>query len=237
MGTPLCHWAAAGLGCPLLPALALAALAKSALTGWQVLHTVIGNERCATVMIRDSRQVLTARRARGWVIACVLAGWATAAPAQTFYKWTDEGGTVHFSDVPPPQHQGVEERRLAPPPEKPKAAEPEQPATGENPPREAGEPQAEGPARVVVLSHTTPRIGPSAMHVMGRVKNVGGADAQHVVVAISAIDAVQGNPCLREEVAVAPSTLRAGGTGTFDADVDSPCLFGDTSVDVAPIWD
>ena len=75
------------------------------------------------------------------------------------------------------------------------------------------------------------------MHVIGEVKNVGGADAQRVAVTITAVDSTQGTPCLNEEAAVTPSTLHAGESGNFDVDVDSPCLFGEPHVDVAPVWD
>lgn len=179
---------------------------------------------------------------RRWVrlLGCVLAAWWSVAAAQTVYKWTDEEGVVHFSDSPPSQiMEGVETRTL--------------PAGGGNPVRNAGtEPAAapdatpkadgQGPARVTVVSQETPRTGPSAMRILGEVKNVGGADAQRVIVTVSAIDRSQGTPCLRQEAEVAPSTLHPGESGNFEVDLDSPCLYadqlyGDPSIDIAPDWD
>ena len=75
------------------------------------------------------------------------------------------------------------------------------------------------------------------MHVIGEVKNVGGADAQRVVVTVSAVDPSQGTPCLTQEVAVAPPTLHPGENGKFATDVDSPCLNGEPAIDVAPGWE
>jgi hypothetical protein len=71
------------------------------------------------------------------------------------------------------------------------------------------------------------------VHVSGEVKNVGGEDARSVAVIISAVDATAGTPCLREEVNVAPSSLRPGETGNFAADLDDPCLSGGTPVDIS----
>lgn len=176
--------------------------------------------------------------AYGWL----LAAWCATAAAQTFYKWTDDHGIVHFSDQAPLRAQGVEERHLPPPVSA--GEEGQQPAAGEGSGGEgggnapaSGTPAATGPARVVVVSHRSPRTGPSAMHILGKVKNVGGGDAQRVAVSISAVDSNQGNPCLQDEVPVTPSTLHPGETGNFDTDIDSPCLFGDAKVDVGPIWE
>jgi hypothetical protein len=164
-----------------------------------------------------------------------LAGWCGVASAQTFYKWTDERGVVHFSDVPPATTQEVEERNLpSRPAAAPSAPEPgEIPATGEGKTGVPGAASFEGPARVIVVSRRLPRTGPSAMHISGEVKNVGGEDAENVSVTISALDSGQGNPCLHEEVTVSPSTLRAGETGNFDIELDNPCLFGEPKIDIA----
>ncbi len=165
---------------------------------------------------------------------CALVGWGGVAHSQTFYKWTDERGVVHFSDVPPANTQEVEERNLpSRPASAPSAQEPgEKPATGEG---KTGAPggASEGPARVIVVSRRMPRTGPSAVHVSGEVKNVGGTDAENVSVIISALDSGQGNPCLHEEVTVSPSTLRAGETGNFDIELDNPCLYGEPKIDIA----
>jgi hypothetical protein len=158
------------------------------------------------------------------------------AAAQTFYKWTDDQGIVHFADMPPPKGGHVEERQLpAPQPaEAPAAAEAAAPAAGAEAPTPV---LAEGPARVILVSRQAPRTGPSSMHIFGEVKNVGGKDAQRVAVTVSSVDTTAGTPCLSEESAVAPSTLRPGESGKFDVDLDNPCLFGEPQVDVAPVWD
>jgi hypothetical protein len=155
------------------------------------------------------------------------------AVGQTFYKWTDTQGIVHFSDLPPVDTKNVEERSLPPPP----VGAPEE---GGEKGGDQGAPADTktsdtngGPARVVLLSSHTPRTGPSAVHVSGEVKNVGGEDARSVAVVVSAVDVTAGTPCLREELNVAPSSLRPGETGSFDADIDDPCLSGGTPVDIS----
>jgi len=176
------------------------------------------------------------------MLSVALVGWCAVAAAQTFYKWTDESGIVHFSDAPPPQVKGVEERNLPAPPKTSKEPAPSERGSA-NPEQARKEsanpaaPAAEGPARVVIISRESPRIGPSTMHVLGEVRNVGAVDAQNVTVTISAVDSGQGNPCLNQQAAVTPSTLHAGETGKYDVDVDSPCLLGDTQVDLAPVWE
>jgi hypothetical protein len=169
-----------------------------------------------------------------------LGGWALAAccsmaAAQTFYKWTDDQGIVHFADMPPPKGGHVEERQLpAPQPAEAPAAAEAASAAGAAAPTPV---LAEGPARVILISRQAPRTGPSSMRIFGEVKNVGGKDAQRVAVTVSSVDATAGTPCLSEEAAVAPSTLRPGESGKFDVDLDNPCLFGEPQVDVAPLWD
>jgi len=178
-----------------------------------------------------------------WMLRVALVGWCTAAAAQTFYKWTDDGGIVHFSDVPPPKVKGVEERNLPAPPEA--VAIPQDRSAPVNRAGSAAAaaasvaaaPAATGPAQVVIIARDTPRLSPSAMHVVGEVRNVGAADALNVTVTISAVDSVQGNPCLSQQVIVTPPTLHSGESGKFDIDVDSPCLLGDAHVDVAPEWE
>lgn len=179
-----------------------------------------------------------------WIVGCAIAGWCAVASAQTFYKWVDDGGVVHFSDQPPPNTKGVEERQLAAPPaaqRKPESVEQigsanaaAQPGTAAQKP--AG-PPPEGPARVIMISRQSPRIGPSALHVIGEVKNVGGADARRVVVTLNSLDSTQGTPCLQEEATVTPSTLHPGESGNFDVDVDNPCFYGQADLDVAPVWE
>ncbi|HXQ23754.1 MAG TPA: DUF4124 domain-containing protein [Candidatus Acidoferrales bacterium] len=178
------------------------------------------------------------------LVGCTLVGRCAITSAQTFYKWTDDAGVVHFSDEPPPDMKGVEERNLAVEPVVKSGPEsPDHPSDaaaaggGAKEPGAPNAPKAEGPARVVLVSRQNPRIGPSAMHVIGQVKNVGGANARRVSVTISAVDATQGTPCLNEEASVTPSTLKPGETGNFDVDLNSPCLLGEPNLDVAPVWD
>ena len=152
------------------------------------------------------------------------------ATGQTFYKWTDDRGIVHFSDSPPVNTKNVEERSLPPPApgtsQAQEGSEKGAPTDGKTPGTN------EGPAHVVLVSSRAPRTGPSAVHVSGEVKNVGGEDARSVAVIISAVDVTAGTPCLHEELNVAPSSLRPGETGNFDADIDDPCLSGGTPVDI-----
>ncbi len=164
----------------------------------------------------------------GVLFACSIAS------AQTFYKWTDQQGIVHFSDARPPDTKGVEERRL-----------PAQPAAEPAPPESDAAASAPadtsagltGPARIVIVSQHTPRSGPSALHIFGEVRNVGGADARSVAVTISATDDTQGNSCLNEQAPVEPPTLHPGDTGSFNVEVDDPCLYGRPGVNVAPVWE
>jgi hypothetical protein len=90
---------------------------------------------------------------------------------------------------------------------------------------------------VILVSRQLPRTGRSSVHILGEVKNVGGAVAQRVGVTISSVDITAGTPCLSEEARVTPSTLHPGESGKFDVDVDSPCLLGNPQIDVAPVWD
>lgn len=171
--------------------------------------------------------------ARTWLTlaGCGIVFWGGFANAQTFYKWTDDAGTVHFSDVPPANVKNVEERSLPPAPAAP-ANPPE--GTSEEAKEEAKAPAAnEGPARVVLVSKHAPRTGPSGIHISGEVKNVGGAEARSVSIIVTAVDSTAGTPCLHQEVSVTPSTLRSGETGTFDAEINDPCLSGGTPIDIA----
>ncbi len=190
-------------------------------------------------LVRRRGLVATRPCSLAWVIAYAISGWSTVAIAQTYYKWTDNRGVVHFSDQAPAQGKGVEERQL--PPVSEGAGSSAQPAPVDTEEgtqaKKADAGPTEGPAQVVVVSHQSPRTGPSAMHIHGKVKNVGGEDAQRVSVTISAVDSQQGNPCLHDEVPVTPSTLHPGETGKFDTHVDSPCLFGDAKVDIGPVWE
>lgn len=182
---------------------------------------------------------MTAHRSPIWLMSCVLAGWCCIAHAQTFYKWTDDRGVVHFSDQQPANVNGLEERHLPPVPASEAATTeaPENPESQPAQPGASGAPVAQGPPQVVLISHETPRTGPSAIHVSGEVKNVGGEEARGVSVTITALDDTQGNPCLQQATTVSPPTLRSGDSGSFDLDLDSPCLFGDPSVSITPAWE
>lgn len=170
---------------------------------------------------------------RTWftVAGCGLVCWYSVASAQTFYKWTDDRGVVHFSDSPPANTKDVEERSL------PQVHVVAPQDAGDKPVTADGKAAAggsyEGPARVVLVSRHTPRTGASAVHVSGEVKNVGGEEARSVSVTLTAVDLTAGTPCLRQEVDVSPSTLRPGESGNFDTDIDNPCLSGDTPIDIA----
>lgn len=194
------------------------------------------------------------RALSAWLASALLLISCAAAAAQTFYKWTDDQGVVHFSDEPPAQAKHVEERKLPAVPAAASAVSPPEAATPEpgkevTPPAKSETPSEgdvpgtgapattfTGPARVIMVTREAPRISPRALHIFGQVRNVGGVDAHRVVVTISAVDAAQGTPCLQEETPVVPGTLRPGEIGQYDVDVDSPCLLGEPPVDVEPVW-
>lgn len=173
------------------------------------------------------------RRSWLWVGGCGVAAWCAIATAQTVYKWTDAQGVVHFADTPPSEVGKVEERHLSPP----RPAKPREEPPAAAPAANTEAPTTQGSAQVIVASRRTPRTSVSAVHVTGEVKNVGAGNAERVAVTVSAVDSQQGMPCLSEEIAVRPPTLRPGESGTFDAEVDSPCLIGQSTVDIAPVWD
>jgi len=176
---------------------------------------------------------------------CVLALLA-ALPAlgQTFYKWTDDRGVVHFSDAPPSNAKGVEERVVNAPPivrqsgdatPEPGAEAGQTPGTGA-PAGAPAEAPPTGPAKVVLQSRETPRISPSAVRLMGRVKNVGAESASNVTVDVTVVDETQGTVCMQEQVDVNPGTLGGGKGGTFDVTLDNPCLFGAANLNIEPNW-
>ena len=183
----------------------------------------------------------TVTRRVSTVALCVLGLLAELpAGAQTFYKWTDDRGVVHFSDAPPNDVRNVEERVVNAPPiirlpgeASPDTAQAPDAGTPTGTPAAAG---PRGPARVVLLSHETPRLSPSSIQVRGRVKNAGGEPASGVMVDVTVIDESQGTMCLQEQVDVEPSTLDPGKAGTFDVTLDNPCLFGAASVNIEPQW-
>lgn len=177
---------------------------------------------------------------RIWVLgACAVAGWSAVAAAQTFYKWTDDRGVVHFSDSAPSRSQNVEERNIHVAPMVTKPEDPTDEADADTA-ADSGQPKGkggDGPAKIVIASRKLPRTGPSTMHVSGEVKNVGGQRAQAVSVNITAVDSAQGTSCLDEAADVTPGTLGPGETGNFDISLDSPCLYGQTKVSLEPVWE
>jgi len=187
--------------------------------------------------LREHRPPPAGRRL-GWLLVtgCLAAGWATAAAGQTYFKWTDSQGVVHFSDAPPSGAKGVEKLNLPAAPIPPAAAKPAPVAAGTTG-MPAGAPEGAAPAaRVVLTSRNAPRTGPSALQVSGEVKNVGGGSARDVLVTVVVLDASSGYECLRQELPVTPSTLGGGEAGTFDAALDSPCLLGQPKLDLTPVW-
>ncbi|MFN8628328.1 MAG: DUF4124 domain-containing protein [Candidatus Binatia bacterium] len=163
------------------------------------------------------------------VVGAAVIGCA-AATAQTVYKWTDDRGVIHFADSPPPEARKVEERHLPGPPAS---------QSGADVPAEVRTPRsdAQAPAQVIIASRMTPRTGPSSVHIQGEVRNVGGRDAARVAVTVVAADPHDGSSCVQEEIDVSPPTLRPGQTGSFETDVDNPCLLNQPSIDIAPVWD
>jgi hypothetical protein len=157
----------------------------------------------------------------------------TYATAQTVYKWTDEQGVVHFSDNPPPRGQQFEKQDIPPPPPPPPTvagAEAGAPGT-------TSEEKFEGPARVILTKNDSFPRGGTSRHVIGVVKNVGGAPAARVRITAHITDA-EGRACESEDIDVAPSRLDPGASGNFDTTIDSPCFAdGGGSVDAAPQWE
>ncbi len=169
-----------------------------------------------------------------WLVLAVTGRGAPLAHADVVYQWTDQRGVVHFSDVPPEAAPNVRQRELPAPPPAPTAA-----ATPASTPggTAAGPTGAAEPARVVLAAQQTSRVAPDAVRVVGTVRNEGDAPARAVTVALSANDVGQNNPCLERRLAVQPEELAPHESGTFDAVVESPCLFGDPPVQLQPTWE
>jgi len=172
----------------------------------------------------------------GWSLFVVC---CSAVTAQVAYKWTDDRGVVHFADSPPPnvkaetRDMSIPSTRLLQGPEStPRIVDSDAGTTGPDVTA-----PAQGPARVIVISRNMQRTGASRLRIVGEVKNLGGAAAQHVAVDITIVEGERREPCLRQEMAVAPSTLANGASGTFDAEIDRPCLLGNPRIDVVPTWE
>ncbi|GIW46024.1 MAG: hypothetical protein KatS3mg077_3306 [Candidatus Binatia bacterium] len=168
------------------------------------------------------------RRTPHWVIGAT-ALLAALASAQTYYKWTDEHGTVHFSDQPPPRGKSVEERVMAPPPREAEAAAP-------TPAETRGEP-TQGPAQVVIFEQDVEWTGPNAVRVSGKLRNSGGSPARQIAIVVKAADAVQGNPCLEREVAPSAQELPPRAEASFESEISDPCLFGHPPVELSARWE
>lgn len=165
-------------------------------------------------------------------IAKVLAGMLlliSHASAQTYYKWTDERGTVHLSDQPPPGRVKVEERVLAPRP----GREEHTAVPGE----EAQPPAEPGPAQIVIAKQEVERLGANAVHIRGELENTGGSEARGVTVVVKAKDVGQGNPCLEREVTPTRDVLPPKARTTFEAEITDPCLLGEAPVEMSVNWE
>lgn len=160
--------------------------------------------------------------------------WSVRGSAQTYYKWTDQKGIVHLSDQVPSGVKGVQERVMVAPARPVDSAPSGQDAAAPGAPAAAA--TGGGPARVILESFQSPRTGPASMHVSGTVKNVGGTVADSIVVALSALDPGQGNPCFESDVSVSPSSLQPGEQAGFETDLNDPCLSGDAKLDAHPRW-
>jgi hypothetical protein len=154
--------------------------------------------------------------------------------AQTVYQWTDEKGTVHFSDQPPAGRSvRVEERHLpVAPPREAAGAEP-----ASSPPASSVEAKEANETRVVLERQEAERSGASSFRVSGRVRNTGKSSAQAVRVLLSALDPVQGNPCFEQSVAVEPEVLNPGEAADFSLEIESPCFRGETTVQFDVRWE
>lgn len=79
--------------------------------------------------------------------------------------------------------------------------------------------------------------GEATNEFSGEVENVGGSRASDVVVVIEVTETNQGAHCLREEVAVSPSSLDPGEKGSFSVTLSNPCFYGPTAPDLRAEWD
>jgi hypothetical protein len=164
--------------------------------------------------------------------------FAHVSASQTLYKWTDDQGVIHFSDIPPSGGQKYEERGT--PLGEPGAAANAAPANaaGDAPaaPAAAGAAPEAGTtaaARVILVSHNTIPRSTDARHLIGVVKNVGGHPASRVAVTAHIADST-GRECAREEIEVVPNTLPPGESGNFDATLRNSCFADGGTVDPEP---
>jgi Domain of unknown function (DUF4124) len=197
-----------------------------------------------------------ARAARfGCVAGCaVLFGISALVPAaqgQRIYRWTDEKGTVHFSQEPPENVKDVEVKDLPVPDTEPTAAPSAAPAPAKavstpanvTPAAEAATPAAASTkkpvspqAQVDVVKQQSISMGGENQAISGKVENKGGSKARNVVVTVTVTETVQGAQCLHQDIPVRPSSLNPGETGEFSANFQNPCFYGPTKVDLQPNW-
>jgi hypothetical protein len=156
---------------------------------------------------------------------------------QNVYRWTDAQGGLHFTQSPPPPEAQFEVRNMPSPPPAPSTPVKEPAAQPEVAPGETPAPKREGPARVELGKQLTQEVGPSRRLFKGTVQNVGGLAARNVAILLTVTETQQGEECLQAEIDVAPSTLPPGADGTFEAEFDNPCFFGNVSVRMEPDWD
>jgi hypothetical protein len=181
------------------------------------------------------------RRGLCLVLTMVVAA-AAAAQTGSLYRWTDERGVVHFSDVPPPTgHKYTSEPLSAAPPVAvpPTAASGPPPADAATTPGASDTPAAkrEGPARVVIAKHQENPLGGPRQAFTGTVRNEGGAEAREVAVSIRVVEPNQGQECVDDEIAVDPTTLPPGASGTYDVEIENPCFHGPTQTELTVIWE
>jgi hypothetical protein len=197
--------------------------------------------------------------ARGlWVAGASGLLLATVAVAQTVYTWKDDKGVVHFSDENPEGIKNVEKLQLeAPAPlvteggqegapgegtgdgstmvVTPAAG---QPQGGGAPPQAQAQPQPPaGPAEVVFLGADLSPLNATQRAVRGKVRNAGGGPALKVAVRVVIADGDSGNLCMTGEMNVTPRDLGAGETGAFEGTLDTPCFYGNPTINYYPEWD
>ena len=156
------------------------------------------------------------------------------AAAQTVFQWTDENGTIHFSNSAPPKGVDFQRRDMPAPPPIASLPKGTSPAASEAGGQAAA--KGSGPAQLVLDQPESLQEGPGVEGFVGKVKNVGGAPAPQVAVQITVIDPVQGDQCLQDEIAVRPSTIAPGQTGEYRGSFENPCFYGDAKVNLVPLW-
>jgi len=189
--------------------------------------------------------MMSGRRGRVVVAAMLaamgleLSAGAGTLFAQRVYRWTDERGTVHFSDSPPPPGANVEVKDLPRKPPPARAAE----VSGDEPspnahagPAAEPTPKRAGAAKVQILDQDQAHAGDAVYEFSGKVENTGGKTAEDVVVNITVTEPNQGARCVSEQVEVDPPTLQPGEKGSYFVSLENPCFHGPISAQVEPDW-